>query len=225
MKSKKYFSLILKSMFQTAISGIRGGLGIRIRYFYYRNKFKSCGCNLRIGVGVIIDGADYISIGSDVWIDDYCILIAGVPEQGPDSEVKSVINRDFNGKPGEITIGNNIHFAPFCIIHGFGGVQIHDYVGLSSGVKVYSMSNHYKSFRDKGVVTYSNPMVKDFPVVYVKCPIVIEKNVFISLNSIVLKGTVGENTFVSPMSIVTKNIPENSYAAGNPAVRIRGRYE
>jgi len=46
----------------------------------------------------------------------------------------------------------------------------------------------------------------------------ISKNVFIGSNVSILKGvTIGENSIVGNSSVVTKNIPANVIAAGNPA--------
>lgn len=49
-------------------------------------------------------------------------------------------------------------------------------------------------------------------------PIVIEDNVFIGANAIVLKGvTIGKNSVIGAGAIVTRDIPANAIAAGNPA--------
>src|SRR5574343_112882 len=48
--------------------------------------------------------------------------------------------------------------------------------------------------------------------------IIIENNVFIGDNVTILKGvTIGENSVIGSGSIVTKNIPANVIAVGNPA--------
>jgi carbonic anhydrase/acetyltransferase-like protein (isoleucine patch superfamily) len=47
--------------------------------------------------------------------------------------------------------------------------------------------------------------------------VIIQDNVFIGLNSTILKGvTIGSNTVIGAGSIVTHSIPANSVAAGNP---------
>lgn len=49
-------------------------------------------------------------------------------------------------------------------------------------------------------------------------PIVIEDDVFIGARSIILKGVrIGNGTVIGAGSVVTKDIPANSVAAGNPA--------
>lgn len=53
-------------------------------------------------------------------------------------------------------------------------------------------------------------------------PIIIKDNVFIGANVIVKKGvTIGENTVVGMNSVVTKDLPPNSIAVGNPCKVIR----
>ncbi|WP_396158269.1 acyltransferase [Flavobacterium sp.] len=52
--------------------------------------------------------------------------------------------------------------------------------------------------------------------------VTISENVFLGDNVTILKGvTIGKNSVIGNSSIVTKNIPENVIAAGNPAKVIR----
>jgi len=53
-------------------------------------------------------------------------------------------------------------------------------------------------------------------------PVLIGKNVWIGMNSVILKGvSIGENTVIAAGSIVTNSLPSNIIAAGNPAKEIR----
>lgn len=53
-------------------------------------------------------------------------------------------------------------------------------------------------------------------------PVIISDNVFIGYSSTILKGvTIGENSIIGANSVVTKNIPSNVIAAGNPCKVIR----
>ena len=50
-------------------------------------------------------------------------------------------------------------------------------------------------------------------------PVIIADNVWIGMNSTILKGvTIGENSVVAAGSVVTKPVPPNVVVAGNPAV-------
>jgi acetyltransferase-like isoleucine patch superfamily enzyme len=53
-------------------------------------------------------------------------------------------------------------------------------------------------------------------------PIEIKDNVFIGMNSVILKGvTIGVNSVVAAGSVVAKDVPPNTIVAGNPAKIIR----
>ncbi len=53
-------------------------------------------------------------------------------------------------------------------------------------------------------------------------PIFIEPNVWLGVNVTVLKGvTIGKNAIIGAGSVVTKNIPQNAIAAGNPCKVLR----
>jgi len=53
-------------------------------------------------------------------------------------------------------------------------------------------------------------------------PVHIANNVFIGMDSLVLKGvSIGTNAIIGARSVVTKNIPPNCIAAGNPAKVIK----
>jgi acetyltransferase-like isoleucine patch superfamily enzyme len=53
-------------------------------------------------------------------------------------------------------------------------------------------------------------------------PVIIGDNVWIGMNAIVLKGvTIGDNSVIAAGAVVTKSIPANVIAAGNPAVVIK----
>ena len=58
--------------------------------------------------------------------------------------------------------------------------------------------------------------------IYKSHKVVIKRNVFIGSNVKILKGvTIGENTVIANGSIVTKSLPANVIAGGNPAKIIR----
>jgi acetyltransferase-like isoleucine patch superfamily enzyme len=57
-------------------------------------------------------------------------------------------------------------------------------------------------------------------------PVKIGKNVFLGTRTMVLKGvTIGDNSVIGAGSVVTKDIPENVLAAGNPCRVIRSLFQ
>jgi len=204
-----------------------GVLGRKLRYLYYlyyRRKFKRCGKNVIIDEGVIIQNPEWISIGDNVWLDKYCILIAGPVKFGRKSLIKEVENKNFIFEKGELIIGNNVHIGIGNIIQAHSGVYIGNNVTTSAGVKIYSLSNTPNFEEDFSLITYANYLADGY-VSYIISPIVIEDGVWIALNSMILGGTIGKYSFIASNSIVYKDIPENSYASGCPAKKIKERFK
>lgn len=55
-----------------------------------------------------------------------------------------------------------------------------------------------------------------------KADVVVGRNVFIGMNSVVLKGVrIGDNSVIGAGSVVTSDVPENVVAAGNPCRVLR----
>lgn len=77
------------------------------------------------------------------------------------------------------------------------------------------------SFSYGNIVITSHHKLNDFDTIIAK-PINIGKNVRIATRCIILGGvTIGDNSVIGAGSVVTKDIPPNCLAAGNPARVIR----
>lgn len=216
---KKIFNEVVISL----ITNISGSTGRKLRYFYYRKKLKKCGTNVAIDEGVVISNPSNISIGNDVWIDKYSVIVAGKANTIGVIKVKK--NKNYHSADGELIIGNGVHIGCFNIIQAHAGISIGDFVTTSAGVKIYSLSNYPYNEQNPSEITYANCLVgKDKKVSYIHSPIVIEQGVWIALNCIVVGGTIGKNSFIASNSIVVNDIPPNSIAKGNPAVRIKERF-
>lgn len=110
-------------------------------------------------------------------------------------------------------------------------IQIGNYVGLT-GTTIVSAS--HISIGDRTLIGANCTLVdtdfhpldpiqrRDYPMDGRTSPIVIEEDVFIGMNCIILKGVrIGSGSVIGAGSVVTKDVPANSIAAGNPAVVIR----
>lgn len=217
---------ILFTIIESMIRNVGGGLGQKIRYYYYLNRFDSCGKNVRIDIGVLFENIENIEVGNNVWIMPYSIITARPKKLTIVNRViKYVKNKDYIFDDYKLRIGSNIQIGIGCIINGYGGIHINDNVTLSAGVKMYSFSHYPCNEEDRSIVTYANSMVKNLPVSCIESPIILNDGVWLGLDVKVLGGTIGKNTFVKPNSVVFKSIQENSYAEGNPAIRIKERFD
>ena len=197
-----------------------GSFGIKIRYYYYKNKFKSCGKNLIIDVGVHIEGFNLISIGDNVYIDKYCIISTGNKLIG---NITYLNNKSFKGEKGEIIIGNNIHITQYCILMGYGGIELADNVVLSANSKIYSHTNLAYDLRNRNEVISLMPY-NNAP--FLNAPVVINKNVWLGINSIIMPNVfIDSNSFVVTNSVVMNSFQENSYISGQPAKMIKNRFK
>ncbi|MDD5664054.1 MAG: acyltransferase [Victivallaceae bacterium] len=103
-----------------------------------------------------------------------------------------------------IVVGNNC---------GFSGTVIAAFKGISLGNNVRCGANT--------LITDSDWHIEDYRVTQPK-EIIIEDNVWLGVNSVVLKGVrIGKNSVIGANSIVTSDIPENVIAAGNPCKIIK----
>lgn len=85
---------------------------------------------------------------------------------------------------------------------------------ICDGVTIIDSDCHSLDFQDRGTT-------KDL-INKVDSPITIGCGVVIGEMSIINKGVViGDNSIILPGSVVTKNIPSNCIAAGNPCIMIR----
>jgi acetyltransferase-like isoleucine patch superfamily enzyme len=131
-----------------------------------------------------------------------------------------------------IEVGNNCSFRSGhssnliginhkCIIatHQVGAkIIIGDYCGFSGTV----IGAAKEIIIGKHVICGANTVITDFDWHTDRYssepkPIHIKDNVWLGLNTVVLKGVaIGENTIIGANSLVTKDIPANVIAAGNP---------
>lgn len=163
-------------------------LKYKLKWVYYKNKLKYLGKNVRIEQGVIILNPKKVSIGDHSWIDKYTIL---------------------EGANG-IEIGRYVHVTTFCHLQGGGTLKIGDYVGIASGCKIYSDTSYYTK-RMSGALPLEQQEIKSAPVI-------IEKDAFIGINSVILPGVrIGEGAVIGANSLVNEDIPPWRIAVGSPA--------
>ncbi|MDR1695222.1 MAG: acyltransferase [Endomicrobium sp.] len=155
---------------------------------------KSCGKNVLISKKCSIYDAENISVGSNVRIDDFCIL------------------------SGKIEIGNYVHISPYCALHGKAGIKIGDFCGISSRGTIYSVSDDFSGeFMISPMVPYELTNVK-------KAKVTLNNYVQLGANTVVLPGVVfGEGSVTGACTLILKNTKEWTINAGIPAREISDR--
>ena len=136
--------------------------------------------------------------GANVFIDDYPTLIGA-----SDAKIQftSWNIGDFNG---EIRIGKYCLITPGVRIMAAESITIGDACMIAHGAYISDADWH-------GIYDRSEPVGNTKPII-------LKANVWVGDSAIICKGvTIGENSIIGAGAVVTKNIPANVVAAGNPA--------
>jgi maltose O-acetyltransferase len=142
-------------------------------------------------------------------------------EDGPERQallrqlLGQVGRNSFIEPPFYCSYGQNIHVGDYvylnvlCTVLDCNEVRIGNHVMIGPSVQIYTAAHHLQAeARNQGWE--------------VAKPIVIEDNVWIGGGAILLPGvTIGRNAVVGAGSVVTRDVPANMVAVGNPARVIR----
>lgn len=102
-----------------------------------------------------------------------------------------------------IKIGKNVWIQQGCTFFDRGGIEIGDDVFIAPKVNLVTLNHVLNPFERS--TTYAKP-------------IKIGNRVWIGIGATVLAGvTVGDNSVIAAGTVVTKDVPENTVVAGNPA--------
>lgn len=157
--------------------------------------FKSIGKGCLISKNATIYGANKMTIGNYVRIDDFCIL------------------------SGSLSLGNYIHIAAGCMLFGGNdGILMEDYTGISSRGAVYAESDDYLG------KAFTNPMIPIEFRHILGGGVKILKHSIIGSGCTILPGTViGEGVAIGSMSLVVKSLDAWGVYVGIPCQRIKDR--
>lgn len=155
---------------------------------------KAFGKNVLISRKASFYSPETISLGSNVRIDDFCIL------------------------SGIIEIGSFVHISAYSAIYARELVKIMDYSGISPRVTIFSASD------DFGGDFLIGPMAPIGTTRLITGPVVLERFVQIGASSVILPNlTIKEGSVVGAMSLVNKTLEPWCVFAGIPSKFIRYR--
>ena len=157
-----------------------------------------------VGRGTIIEYKTYINIGSNkLEIGDNVFIRSNPKGYHAGMPFPSAFFIDVKG--AYIKVGNNTRLNGV-YIHSQMGIEIGDNCVVASGVNIIDSNGHK-------VKSLNRTNERDIPQ-----PITIGNNVWIGLNSIILKGSIiGDNSIISAGSVVKGTYPNNVIISGNPA--------
>ena len=165
--------------------------------------FAELGTNVFISDKVSIYNPEKISIGSNVRIDDFCILSAG---------------------EGGIEIGNYVHISCYACLIGKALIKLHDFVAISIKASILSNTN---DFSGEFLPAYKEIEIpknaKDLTRVISK-PVIFETHTGLGAHSVVMPGvTISIGSVVGAMSVVYEDLNPWGIYAGNPARFLKRR--
>lgn len=168
--------------------------------FYTREELKeigfhSFGDEVLISRKASIYGAENISLGSHVRVDDFCVL------------------------SGDIKTGDYVHIAVYtCLFGGDAGIVLSDFTTISSRCAIYAKSDDYSG------TALTNPMIPEEYNHIISGRVTLEKYVLIGTGSTILPGvTIHEGTSVGSMSLINQSLDSWGMYVGIPCRRLKDR--
>ena len=120
---------------------------------------------------------------------------------------------------GNIIIGDFVYIGGGSIIGAVNSIIIGSYTMISNHITIMDNNNHPVNPKDRKWLQQL-PVNSPFRLWRYSDskPIIIGENVWIGVNSRINKGvTIGDNSVIAANAVVTKDVPPNCIAAGNPA--------
>ena len=182
---------------------------LRIKLYPFINRMILRQKGVTFGKGLCIPGkVTWTIMGGRISIGDNFYFSSGDGVNPIASNLRGAI---YVEDGASLTIGNNVGMSSTRMwIHK--GVTIGDNVKIGACVLMTDTDAHPMDYLARRT---SNEGTKS-------APIVIEDDVWVGAHSIILKGvTIGARSVIGAGSVVTKSIPADCVAAGNPAKVIK----
>ncbi len=157
--------------------------------------FKQIGTNVLISKKASIYSPQHIVLGSNIRIDDFCIL------------------------SGTITLGNYIHIAAYTSLCGGNqGIVLEDFVNLSRKIEIFAISDDFSG------ASMTNPMIPNAYKKLIEGRVWLKKHVIVGTGTVILPGVVlEEGSAIGALSLVKASTEPWSINAGIPSRKVKDR--
>ncbi len=158
-------------------------------------KFKAIGKDVLISRYARMYSMKTIEIGSNVRIDDFCLL------------------------SGKIKIGNHVHISAYAsLCAGEKKIILDDFVNVSQKVEIYSKTDDFSG------ATLTNPTIPDKFKKLVEAEVTLKRHSLVGVGSVILPGVIlEEGSVIGALSLVKSSTSPWSINVGIPAKKIKDR--
>ena len=203
----------------------------------YHERFKSCGRDVQIAADVYIEHPEAMEVGDHVTFMRGFYMI-GKPKLCrlgshvtfyPDCFVQGsagrfILDEHVEFYPGNyislgewdscfVEVGHHSHFAPRCVLYGWGGLAIGPYCNIAAHT-VFATVGHHDEITDRPMALTGEK----------SAPIVLEEDVWVAANvTITADTTIARGCVIGANAVVTRNTEPMGVYAGVPARRLRDR--
>lgn len=175
---------------------------------------------LFLGKSVSFYNLPRIKLGKWIVLEDHVFLSAlgkGELKIGDGSKIgaysRLIISTSFNNLGEYIHLGKHVGIGEFSRMGGSGGLSIDDNTIIGQ---------YFSAHPENHLFDEKSELIKDQGTQ--RAAITIGENCWIGAKVTVLAGVIiGNNCIIGAGSVVTKSIPDNSIAVGNPAKVIKSR--
>lgn len=202
-----------------------------------RERFRSCGRDVHIAPDVLIEHPEGLVVGDRVTFMRGFHMIGRPATCRIGSDVTFYPNCFVQGSPGRFEIGSRVgffpnayislgewdssfvlvgddcHFAPNCVLYGWGGLTIGRYCNIAAHT-VFATVGHHEEMTDRPMALTGEKAG----------PITLEEDVWVAANVTITANTrIARGCVIGANAVVTHDTDPMGVYVGVPARRLRNR--
>ena len=185
--------------------------------YFERPEVVEVGDNVRIMGGFhMIDGPKVCRIGSNVTFYPNCFIQGSADRLIVEDHVDFFPNTyvSTGGSGSFVEVGHNSHFAPGCVLYGWGGLRIGPFCNIAAHC-VFATVGHDQ-------LVHAGKRMCEAPAV--RGPITLEEDVWLCAHVTVTAGTtIARGCIIGANAVVTRDTDPMGLYVGVPARRLRDR--